>query len=113
MTEKVQNTARDLRRTLRILLVATVVLYLGGIGLGLYTLHVANSNDEALCNLRNNYVAQNVVTRDYLIKHPHGAPGIFSEKQLLQILKDRVSIIKALDNGDRRPPLKDVLDGQN
>lgn len=89
MTDKAQNTARDLRRTLRVLLVATVVLYLGGIGLGLYTLSVANNSNEALCSLRSNYVTQNAVSNAYLRANPNGAGSGFTAKQIRQLINNR------------------------
>ena len=113
MTEKVQNTARDMRRMMRVLLVATVILYLGGIGLGLYTLSVANNNQEALCSLRNNYIAQNVSSQELLNDNPNKSIGGFSPKQIKQRIKDRNKIILALDNHDCKPPLKEILNGPN
>lgn len=113
MTEKAQNTARELRRTLRILLVATVVLYLGGVGLGLYTLSIANSNNEALCALRNNYVDSNRLSNAYLRANPNGVNGGFTNAQIKQLIDNRIDIIRALNNGDCRPPLKDILNGNN
>ncbi len=110
MTEKARNTARELRRTLRILLVATVILYLGGIGLGLYTLSIANNNNDALCSLRNNYVFQNTVSRDFLRDHPNGNAD-FTVAQIKQTMRNRVAIIRALDNGDCKPPIKEILNG--
>jgi hypothetical protein len=101
MTDTNPNIAYELRRGLRRLTIATVLLYLGLIvvfGLGWRDASSARHDlqreeartNAALCTLRGDLEQRAKASADYLAEHPEGLPGI------------PASIIKSNLTGQRR-----------
>lgn len=70
------HTAKELRRTLRILVGLTVVLYFLLGGVALYTYNLGQKNTRALCTIRKNAEDRAQQTQEFLFQHPNGIPGI-------------------------------------
>lgn len=68
--------AIQIRRSLRILLIATVVLYLGVLGIAVWTWSTANTNNDALCALRVDLQKRVANSQTFLKENPEGIPGI-------------------------------------
>jgi hypothetical protein len=69
-------TPETLRRSLRRLVTATVVLYLGLFSLGYYIYTVSRNNTDGLCTLRNEAATRVQTSQEYLIDHPNGSKEI-------------------------------------
>lgn len=65
-----------IRRTLRRLIVATVVLYLLTMGAAVYVYLESQVNRNALCTFRANLEDQVAQSTNFLADHPAGVPGI-------------------------------------
>ena len=95
MTEAAVDVLQDMRRTLRLLVVATVVLFVGLGGGMAWTYSQANESQNALCALRGDLEKRVAGTQTYLAEHPEGFPGV-SPATLRKSLKDQQRTIAAL-----------------
>ncbi len=99
VSETAENTARDLKRSLRVLGVMTVVLYLVIACLGLWVWSQSNRNTNALCDLRHNIEERNGTAEEFLRTHPKGIPGVSAESLEINIRTSRQTL-KALSDLD-------------
>lgn len=76
ISDKSADTAKQLRRTLRVLVGATVLLYLVLAGFILVTRIDSNRSAKALCALRQDAKHRLVEGRRFLREHPHGFSGV-------------------------------------
>jgi hypothetical protein len=78
---------RDLQRTLRALVMATIVAYLSLVCLGIYVYvdsrnsreqiaEVARDSNQALCSLRDDLERRIASSQAFLVANPEGVPGI-------------------------------------
>lgn len=90
--------AVEIRRTLRVLVVLTLVLYFGVAGLAIKTYSDSRRTEKSLCTLRTDLKKQVRASVAFLADHPEGLPkaGI-TAKQILDGVRARQSTIKALD----------------
>lgn len=70
------STARDIKRTLRWLVVATIVVYIASGTVAIIAQHNAHNAHTALCALRADVERRAASTRVFLREHPEGIPGI-------------------------------------
>lgn len=100
------EVADSLKRSLRSLAIATVVLYLVLSGLTAYVYidasnkrdaldKVAKSTNIALCALKNDLQTRVISSQEFLLDHPKGIPGI-SAATLRQSITNQKATIKAL-----------------
>jgi len=98
--------ARDLQRTLRILVAATVLLYLAMAGALVYVRHdsaqhrdalarEANRTRVALCTLRGDLERRVSTSREFLAANPNGIPGI-PATTLKQSISNQQATVDAL-----------------
>lgn len=91
-TVTVHNAGKAVRRTLRILVALTVVLYVALGGLGAFVLINSEANRRALCTLRADLQVRVGQAQQFLDHHPNGtfADGI------RQSIEGQMRTIKAL-----------------
>ena len=75
-----QDVGQSIRNTLRVLIGATVVLYVIMFGFMGWTWNVARNTNEALCAVRSNAEVQRDSAKQFLKEHPAGFPGITAEQ---------------------------------
>lgn len=101
--------AASIRRTLRILLVATVVLFLAILAVAGYTYSVSRDNQDALCVFRADLQQRISTTQEFLIKNKseEPIPGV-TRQTLLTNLQGQVRTVKAFSNLNcpALPPVK-------
>jgi hypothetical protein len=68
--------ADSIKRSLRVLTAATVVLYIVVGGLSIWTYRDSHSNRDALCALRADLQARIQTSTTFLVEHPEGVAGI-------------------------------------
>lgn len=73
------KAVRDIKKTLRRLVIATVVLFVGLVSGVLYTWSVSRNNQKALCTYRADVEARIQQGELFLIEHPRGVQGISPE----------------------------------
>lgn len=66
----------SIKRTLRVLVVATVVLYLLTFGAAVYVYSQSQLNHNALCTFRGELQDQVISSEQFLKEHPAGLPGL-------------------------------------
>ena len=93
-----------LRKALRFLVIATVVLYLGMVGVGFYTHNIAVNNTSGLCALRADAERRVDAGDDFLKDNPKGIPGI-SVEQLRRSIANSQRTVEALKEVSC-PPIK-------
>jgi hypothetical protein len=76
LSDPALHTAKELRRSLRVLIVLTVVLYVILGGVAFYTYQLGQKNKRALCTIRANAQTRADATQDFLLRHPNGIPGV-------------------------------------
>lgn len=107
MPQSLQNSARtiaeDLQRALRVLTVATIVLYLICIGVAVKVYTDNRSTTDALCTLRTDLVKRVASSQNFLKEHPDGIPGI-SPKVIIDGIDNQQRSIEAL-SGLHCPPI--------
>jgi len=97
--ENNEPVADELRRRLKVLLWATCILY--GVvivigGFGIWTNHQQNAQvHNALCTLYDDMQTRVNGTKDYLLRHPNGFPGITSAT-LVKSIHDQEQTLEAL-----------------
>lgn len=74
-----RTTADVLRRSLRRLVIATIVLYLLLGGVVWYVYGVARDNTDGLCAFRNDVAGRVEGSKQFLIDHPDGSGDITPE----------------------------------
>lgn len=96
---KTLDAAKEIKRTLRWLVIATIVLYAVMVGLGLYVLKTSNDATKALCSVR--LEAQKRVEEGsaFLREHPKGFAGI-APGNLRRSLNDSQDTVNALSGLD-------------
>lgn len=100
MTEQEKaDIAAQLRRTLRILGVATVSLYLVVVVAVFLVYRDANHTTVALCALRADVEQRIASSQDFLKEHPNGVPG-FNAAAINASLVNSQRTVKALSGLD-------------
>jgi hypothetical protein len=99
ITEKSVITGEEIKKQLRILVILTVLLYVGFGLLLWYTLTTAQSNNNALCALRNEASTRVTEGQNFLKQHPDGAFG-FTQAQLQKSVDDSIATVTALNQVD-------------
>jgi len=97
LSDPALHTAKELRRTLRLLIGLTVVLYVFLVGIGGYTYFQGQRNTRALCTIRNNAQDRVDQTTDFLRSHPTGIAGI-SVSDLRRSIESSRATVRALDD---------------
>lgn len=90
-----EQVLESIKRTLRLLVVATVVLYLMVAGGIIYTYVTVATNKEALCSVRQDFERRVETSQQFLIDHPKGTPGI-PTSILRRSIDDQKRTIEAL-----------------
>jgi hypothetical protein len=75
-TSRVDDAARAIQKSLRLLVIATVVLSLALAGVAAWTWSTSHANQKALCTLRSDLEARVEVSKTFLREHPEGVAGI-------------------------------------
>jgi hypothetical protein len=96
------HTAKELRRTLRILIGLTVVLYVVMFASAVYTYRLGQKNTRALCTIRKNAADRVEQTQTFLQDHPNGVGGI-SVLDLRRSLTTYQNTVIALNDVDCPP----------
>jgi hypothetical protein len=65
-----QKLVREIRRTLRGLVVATVILFVALAGVAAYSYKVSDQNRQAVCNLRSDLQRRVATSEEFVVKHP-------------------------------------------
>lgn len=89
------KTAQGIRRTLYILIAATVVLYLFAAGLTIFVWSQSAKNTDALCSIRRDAEKRVEQGNQFLIDNPNGIPGI-SPKLLQQNVDNAQHTVNSL-----------------
>lgn len=95
--ETAAETAATIKGTLRVLVVATLVLYLGLVAGGLWVWNNSNDNTDALCALRADLENRVVSSQQFLLEHPTGVGGI-TPAAIQTGIQNSQRTIKALSN---------------
>lgn len=85
----------ELKKTLKILVIATVVLYLMVVGLVIWVWIQSDTNTNALCAIRLEAQTRVTETQTFLANHPNGFLGV-SPAQLQQSINDSNATVVAL-----------------
>lgn len=96
VTESVVVTSRELRNQLRVLIILTVLLYVGFGILTWFTWSQSNTNTKALCGIKQDAQAQVAEGRNFVKLHPNGIAGI-SAAQIQQSINDNIAKVNALN----------------
>lgn len=91
------HTAKELRKTLRILIAMTCILYIVVGGIAVLTYRQSVVNTRALCTIRQNAQTRADQTTDFLKDHPNGIAGITVE-DLRRSIDASNATVKALDD---------------
>lgn len=76
MSPDPDSVLESIRRTLKWLVISTIVLFLCGAAVAGYVYMQANTDRQALCALRGNLEGQVTASEAFLRENPHGIPGI-------------------------------------
>lgn len=76
MSPDPDSVLESIHRTLKWLVISTVVLFLCGAAIAGYVYVQSNMNRQALCALRGNLESQVKTSEAFLAENPHGIPGI-------------------------------------
>lgn len=96
VAKKTLSTAEEIRRTLRWLVIATVVLYFAMLGVAFYVYSSGKSNTHALCAIRHDAQIRVAESQKFLDSHPNGFLGI-SAAQIQQSITDSMQTVNALN----------------
>lgn len=97
MTEKSVITGEEIKKQLNVLIVMTLLLYVG-VGLILWWVwDQSQTNTHALCAIRRDFQNQSVEGKNFLKIHPHGAFGLTSS-QLQQSINNSEELVSALSS---------------
>lgn len=103
LTDPAIHTAKELRRTLRILIGLTVVLYMIVLGIGGYAFIQGKRNTKALCTIRQNAADRADTAQQFLFDHPKGIPGV-SVTDINRSINAYQATVRALDDVDCPEP---------
>jgi hypothetical protein len=103
LSDPALHTAKELRRSLRILIGLTVVLYLVMFGSAVYTYNLGQKNTRALCTIRTNAADRVEQTQTFLQDHPNGIDGV-TPLDLRRSLTTYQNTVNALADVDCPPP---------
>jgi hypothetical protein len=92
------DVAKSLRKTLRILIGATVTLYLIMITFMVWTWTITRGNRVALCAVRLNAEVQRDQSTSFLKDHPKGIPGLVTAEDLQNGIDNYTATVTALGN---------------
>lgn len=92
------DVAKSLRRTLRVLIVATLVLYIIMISFMIWTWSTGHTSKNALCAIRLNAQVQLDQGKEFLKDHPNGLPGLASPDDLQNNIDNYSATVTALSN---------------
>lgn len=104
-----KTTATQLRRSLRYLTAATLVLALVLLGAGIKVYLDGRDTKDALCTLRFDLATRALAATAYLKEHPNGAPGIPAKQVLESIYNQQRTIVALKDLNCDKPP-QETLD---
>lgn len=93
--EHESKAAADLRRTLRMLVLATAVLYIFLIAVAVKIYLDGRSTNDALCTFRADRITQVTQSLQFLTANPKGTPGIPAEA-IISSVNTQISTINAL-----------------
>lgn len=93
----IADIAEDVRRTLRWLVIATVVLFLALGGTVVYVLVQAGNTNTVLCTYRADLATRVVTTTEFLRDHPKGIPGVPTKLLLDQIANQQRALLAFKD----------------
>lgn len=91
-----QATLSTVRRSLRVLVAATVVLYIAMATITGVGLHTAATVNDSLCTFRQDLNDRVEQSRTFLEEHPNGTPGIPAET-IQQGIDNQLRTIDALN----------------
>jgi hypothetical protein len=98
-----ETLGESIRRTLRILVIATIILYLIIGGLAIYSFSLSKANTRGLCALRADAQDRIDQSEAFLKEHPKGIPGI-SVQQLQRSTDNSRRTAKSLKGLTCPPP---------
>jgi len=102
LSQPALHTAKELRRWIRVLAAATVVLYIVMLSVATYTYVQGLRNTRALCTIRDNAQDRADTGRQFLIDHPNGIAGL-SADDIERSINTSLATVKALDDVDCPP----------
>jgi hypothetical protein len=94
------NVAKNgaaVKRSLRVLMVATVVLYVAVVGISAYTWIVSTSTQSALCTFKGDLESRIDDSIAFLAEHPNGIAGI-SPAQIQQGITNQQKTVDSLND---------------
>lgn len=94
-----KTVAEQLQRSLRILAIATVFLYVGLIIVGVRVYLDSRNTADALCTFRQDLERRVIATTDFLKENPKGIPGI-PPRFLLESVANQQRTIVSLQSLD-------------
>lgn len=97
-------TAIGIQRSLRILIITTVVLFLCIGAVTYYVYSVAKDVNDGVCAFRADVQTRSVQTKKYLKKHPHGT-RLISSSDLQIAIKNTERTVDALSSVNCPPTL--------
>jgi hypothetical protein len=65
-----QQLVKEIRRTLRGLVVATIILFIALAGVAAYSYKVSDQNRQAVCNLRTDLQERVMTSEKFIVEHP-------------------------------------------
>lgn len=87
----------EIRRSLRRLVIATVVLFIAFGGVAAYSYKVANDNRQAVCNLRTDLQERVVSSEKFVTEHPDAIKKLgFTITQVQKEIDNQNRTLKAL-----------------
>lgn len=95
ITEKSVITGEEIKKQLRVLIILTVLLYIGFGLLLWWTWNTSQSATEGLCGIRHEAVNRVTEGQAFLKAHPHGAIGL-TAAQLQQTINNSIATVNAL-----------------
>ena len=102
MAKEGRTVADQLQRSLRILVLATVVLYVAIGGLGVKVYLDSKNTTNALCAFRQDLERRVLASTDFLKENPKGIPGV-SPRLILQGIENQQRTITALKDLNCKP----------
>jgi len=95
MSDKSATTGKEIKRSLTILIIATVFLYIALVGVVAWAYSLSHANTVALCAFRDDAQRRLDQNKQYLGDHPRGVAGL-SPKQLQANIANSEQTIKSL-----------------
>jgi hypothetical protein len=101
--ERANKTAERIQRSLKILIITTVLTFIALLAMGVYVYKIAQDNTRALCAVKQEAEKRVVETNNFLKEHPEGIAGI-SPAVLKRGADNAQSTVDALQNVTCPPP---------